>query len=746
MTSLDWWAGASPSHPECTPPSGCNSAPARNQPVEDGKVIFGAYPKWEGYPDTLVIVGVDGKEYVIHPSALLILPKVNAEILEKAGIGKILAPYVEPEKDFLEILREGDGWDLSNVLYQLDYDNPKLVLKAIQESAEYQLKAKLYDNPDQFFILKMLRKGINPVCLKFDNRPKSPAGSQPENSTNAYTSGSSGSTSREDEPAQPHKGTSTTMQNEDNELTDKGAISPEPARSGYLEQYGFDDFYEIEPINPQRFRYLPAFSGGLGNREVLNDYFETYGFNSVLSVRGRKFIGVKEVIDKDWAILEADYTKLETHDDYRVLMLSLGFTEDDLRAVIGFEDWECPNCGIHVFKPFVDAEERDGKVIVRSGRAHPVNKNSRTRKYAYDQLKKLELISKAVLERGLYVFRKGVDGEYRSYECSDKSLALIDLVLTIPEGLSKSLADLWISRWEKVKAEYGIRNVGEIRDVGLWAELRKAVFGDSLKILRKAVVDALREWLKWYLVEIEGYPEFVVKDLKLGDWVNLHIWGSAYVDRHVHAHVLMPNFVVCGGLFVRFNPYLTKSALQKLREVWAKHLKRALDRIEGLDVWLYEDDLIEHEEFVIYNKYIRLTLKDGTFVNAGRVVHKFKYNARKVHNDLNNGFWEGRLKLDRIDYEWIEVCLLYDNRTVVYGYIKDWLKIFDVDRVEWVKIVKAERKEICPFCGSEMALIDRVWLYDVLERFSGIVHVYYFNGHWYLDFWKKRDSGGGLNG
>jgi len=91
-------------------------------------------------------------------------------------------------------------------------------------------------------------------------------------------------------------------------------------------------------------------------------------------------------------------------------MLSLGFTEEDLSAVIGFEDWECPNCCVHVFKPFVDAKERNGKVIVKSGRAHPVNKNSRTRKYAYDQLKKLEMISKVVLDKGLYVFRKGLCG------------------------------------------------------------------------------------------------------------------------------------------------------------------------------------------------------------------------------------------------------------------------------------------------------------------------------------------------
>jgi len=358
----------------------------------------------------------------------------------------------------------------------------------------------------------------------------------------------------------------------------------------------------------------------------------------------------------------------------------------------------------------------------------------------------LELISKVVLDKGLRVLRKGRDGEYKVYECSDKSLALLDLVLTIPEGISKSLADLWVSKWNGVKADYGLDGVGIIRNIEFLSEIRKAVFGDSIKILRKAVVNALKEWLEWYLVEVEGYPKSVVRNFKLGAWVNFHIWGSAHVDKHVHAHVLMPNFVVCDGLFVRFNPYLTKYALQKLREIWAKHLKKALRDIEGLEVWLYEDDLIEHGEFVIYNKYIRLTLKDGTFVNAGRIVHKFRYNARKVHNDLNNGFWEGRLKLNRLDYEWIEVCLLYDNRTVTIGYLKDWLKIFDVDKAEWVIIVKAERKEICPFCGSEMELIDRVWLSDILERFSGVVYVYYFNGHWYLDFWKKRDSGGGLNG
>jgi len=96
MTSLDWWAGASPSHAEVSPPSGCNSAPAPQQlswvellntPRAYEKVSFGVL----NLEKAELLVGIDGEIYELKPKKIVKLPLANALILEqKWRIGKIL--------------------------------------------------------------------------------------------------------------------------------------------------------------------------------------------------------------------------------------------------------------------------------------------------------------------------------------------------------------------------------------------------------------------------------------------------------------------------------------------------------------------------------------------------------------------------------------------------------------------------------------------------------------------------------
>lgn len=114
------------------------------------KVVFVTSP----FAEKCEFLGVDGEIYVLEPNTKLILPYLNAKILEDNNVGKIVGEYEEP-KAFPEPNFDEDGEDL------------------IKDWAKMMLQLELQKpNPDidRVIELRMLIKGINPTQFLYKSK------------------------------------------------------------------------------------------------------------------------------------------------------------------------------------------------------------------------------------------------------------------------------------------------------------------------------------------------------------------------------------------------------------------------------------------------------------------------------------------------------------------------------------------------------------------------------------------------
>ncbi len=124
------------------------------------KVVFVTSPFIEINTE---FVGVDGEIYHIYPNAKLIIPELNAKVLEKQGLGKIIAQYQEPKKSIDELFEEqinerADPFEILNT----EQEDP------IKEWAKWALQVELnkpseQQNPDRIIELRMIINGSNPA-------------------------------------------------------------------------------------------------------------------------------------------------------------------------------------------------------------------------------------------------------------------------------------------------------------------------------------------------------------------------------------------------------------------------------------------------------------------------------------------------------------------------------------------------------------------------------------------------------
>ena len=487
------------------------------------------------------------------------------------------------------------------------------------------------------------------------------------------------------------------------------------------------------------------------DKPILDELFGVRGYSCVLKSKGRKSLQIlKDVVNLDeWAILDFDFIKIESHPYYWDFLRALGYSEGDLMVWFKLAKFKCSSCGANVYKAHANRR------YVEPGRVHPVQLLSRCKRRAFEDYRRLLAVVHALLRRGVFNYRDGLFK--RVY---DKSLSLICLDLTVPVSVSLSLCDIVNQRLREAEEKYGFSLVGELRDKNVINAVYGFVFSDIVKAMRFAFAKAFAEVVKLILEKEEG---LTVKDLQLGGKVCCHIWSSGWLTPHFHLHTNVLNVVrvkVNGEeRFVRFKPDLPEWALSLLREKWRRYLREELFKIDGAGAWLYDIDF--EEDFVIHTQFIELDLNEkGDFKNAGKILHRLRYVSRSPLLDLNIAFHEGRLIYENgevyavrdgqripIDLRWLMALAVYQNRSQCFGFVHSCKRILGVTDEELKPYRgEAERTEYCPICGHKMDFVDYITLNELLDQGLPFVISFYHNGYRRFEFWKKKGRGGGLNG
>ena len=488
------------------------------------------------------------------------------------------------------------------------------------------------------------------------------------------------------------------------------------------------------------------------DKPILEELFGVKGYSCVLKSKGRKSLQIlKDVVNLDeWAILDFDFIKIESHPYYWDFLRALGYSEGDLMVWFKLAKFKCSSCGANVYKAHANRR------YVEPGRVHPVQLLSRCKRRAFEDYKRLLAVVHALLRRGVFNYRDGLFK--RVY---DKSLSLICLDLTVPVSVSLSLCDIVNQRLREAEEKYGFSLVGELRDKNVINAVYGFVFSDIVKAMRFAFAKAFAEVVMLILEKEEGLT--VKGSIQLGGKVCCHIWSSGWLTPHFHLHTNVLNVVrvkVNGEeRFVRFKPDLPEWALSLLREKWRRYLKEELFKIDGAGAWLYDIDF--EEDFVVHTQFIELDLNEkGDFKNAGKILHRLRYVSRSPLLDLNIAFHEGRLIYENgevyavrdgqripIDLRWLMALAVYQNRSQCFGFVHSCKRILGITDGELKPYRgEAERTEYCPICGHKMDFVDYITLNELLDQGLPFVISFYHNGYRRFEFWKKKGRGGGLNG
>jgi hypothetical protein len=491
------------------------------------------------------------------------------------------------------------------------------------------------------------------------------------------------------------------------------------------------------------------------SKPILDELFEVQGYRCVSRSEGRKSLRAMADLVKGWSILDFDFTKIECHPVYYDLMEALGYPEGDLFVWFRLAKYKCSSCGTYVYKTHVCRS-------VTAGRVHPLLALSRCKRRAFMDYRRFLLVVHELLRRGVFNYRDG-----RFVRVYDKSLSLICLDLTVPDGVSTSLRDVFILRLEYAKDRYGFDLVGELRDKHVLNRLYGYIFADIVKAMKSAFIRAFKDVVKAILEKEEGLK--IKGDIMLGGKVNCHIWSSGWLTPHFHLHTNFLNVVrvKVDGVerFVRFKPKLSDWALRMLKDRWRVYLRAELFKIEDFRVWGNEMDF--ESDFVVHSQFIELDLEeDGDFVHSEKILHRFRYVSRSPLLDLNIALHDGRIVvkdafgvhpdllfggkgiyavkdgLHLIDFRWLMVLALYQNRSQSFGFIHSCIRVFGITDSDLVRLLKsykgASKTEYCMLCGSKLEFVGYLSLMDFLREGNPFVITFYYNGYRRFEFWKKR--------
>lgn len=457
--------------------------------------------------------------------------------------------------------------------------------------------------------------------------------------------------------------------------------------------------------------------------ERLREVFDIFGLKCVTTLQAFRVRGLDEILD-GYSILDYGYTRVEVHPEFQKLLVEFGYSEDDFKLVLLFDEYRCPKHG-SVYKPVVDWElrfvEENGeerrKLRVHAGRIHPLKKYGDSKRYSAQKLEQIKLIANAIREVGVVGYRV-FDGEVKKVKHSKSDLALLWLVFTIPERISRGIKDYILARPEKK--------------------------GTVEKLMRRAVRSTIEKFLRKYLKKHENVP---LKDFKLGGMMNVHLWSSSDpVQAHVHCHVCIWNVVVCGDQIIRFSPYFGGRWLEELRKIWRDEFFKLLRKEEYSEIRVWTDPFVEEDYslFNIYNSYTWLEEdEDGELVFAGKIVHHLCYNSRKAIVDLNEYFYAGvkTEDLSGYDKEWLRYLVEYSNRTSNFGFMNNWRQVFNIskeDALNAVRRARSERYEFCPICKRRLEYVRTVPVNEVAKG-KRLIVLWWFDRRMNVEVWRAID-------
>ncbi|WP_456468205.1 hypothetical protein [Archaeoglobus sp.] len=601
----------------------------------------------------LEILGADGEVYVLKPFSTIVLPFLNAVALEKANIGKIIGEY-SPQQTDPQLIGNHD---------------------LIKEWAEQALQMELSKppqqrNPDRIIELKMLINGMNPEAFL--------------------------------------KESPRINKSEQIKIPQKATHSSQPSPTGLCSPY---NTAQVGNLCENEYKEENK-SDDFG----LKDVFELFGLRCTVTLQAYRINGLNDVID-GFSILDYGYTRAELHPELKKLLRTFGFDDKDFYVTMLFDEYECPKHG-KVYKAVVDWEKRyiegDGErrkyLKLHVGRIHPLKKYGDSKRYSNQKLEQIKLITQAVRKKGIVGYRE-FDGEIKEVRHFESDIALMWLVFTVPERISRGLRNYILARPE---------------DRGKVEEL-----------MRKSTRGALEKFMRKYLKKHENIN--LTGKFRMGGMMNVHLWSSSNpLSPHMHNHVCIFNFIEWNGKIVRFSPYLGKNWLDELRKAWRDEFFRLIekDRYHEMKVWI--DPFVE-EDYQLFNVYNAYTWVDEC--NEGRIIHHLRYNSRKAIVDLNEFFYNGIRAEEVKEKEWLKYLVNYSNRTSNFGFMNNWRQIFGISKDEALEAIERARKEhyeYCPVCKSRLEYLRTVTVDQVAEN-KRLLVLWYFDRRMHVEVWRATD-------
>ena len=333
-------------------------------------------------------LGVDGEVYSVVPNAVLILPELNAKVLEKHRLARIVGEYQEPEEDPFERWQRESIDPLEFLESDDSSDDPVRAWAQAELQKEY---SKPSPDLNRIVELRMIAKGLNPAAILSNDTAKPSPSPQ----------------------TQSHHGSPT------------GLCSPiyNTVQTHYSES-DIKSGYEI-------------------NADKLRTAFETFGLRLTTTLQAYRVAGLNELDLSGYAILDYGYTRVEPHREFVKLLRHFGYEDKDVFAKVLFEQYHCERHGA-IFKPALDFEkiiEREGdeyrkRLKVYAGRLHPMKKHSDAKRYSALKLEQFNAIAEAVREKGVISYRK-FDDVLSEVKQEKRDLALIWMVFTVPEKISE---------------------------------------------------------------------------------------------------------------------------------------------------------------------------------------------------------------------------------------------------------------------------------------------------------------------
>jgi len=299
---------------------------------------------------------------------------------------------------------------------------------------------------------------------------------------------------------------------------------------------------------------------------------------------------------------------------------------------------------------------------------------------------------------------------------------LFHVVLTAPDFVSESL---------------GSPHVVHKKERGVWVRKERDLLADFRAAVR-------------YFIKRLGRELFPHHPAVLGAWFGVHVWSSSRpLDKHLHAHVLMPNvaYNVNEKTFYRFSPHVNDRMRRLVRKCWRDALKKFGMWNPGAPDDFLPDVSIKNYPLRVLPKAYRIALYKQALAmsnpdNPGeiadnfvrllktvpkslktefnpQVIHRLRYAFRSPLVDLNENLepW----MLAGADREWAWFLINYTTRRNRAGFMSMMVKVktveelTGVERVKRVGLLKSMglicRNSLaarCPECGSAMVKVGVV--------------------------------------